>query len=348
MNKPISDRENWLRAVEFRHPEWIPCRIALSPLTWHIYREKLERIVLAHPRIFPRHQPCSVNYDEMPVVYRQGERHRDNWGCVWYNIQEGLEGQVIEHPLADWSALANYRPPDPLIYSERGTRDWAQTEQELAAQKEQGLLTWGSGERLFDRLYLLRGFTELMIDFAERRPELAHLIDLLTQHELVLINRWLHIGVDVISFHTDIGTQRGLMISPRSFHEYIKPMFRTLFQTCRRAGAHVYLSSDGRVLDIVDDLVECGVSVHDPQLRANTLDGIARAYTGKLCADVDLDRQGFPFMTPADIRAQLRDVVRVMGAPEGGLMMLASVYGADVPLANIQALCDAMEDYCLS
>jgi hypothetical protein len=344
----MDERENWLRAVEYRSPEWIPCRVSLSPSAWKVYREDLERIVLAHPRIFPRYQPGSVDFDAMPLAYRQGEQYRDNWGCLWKNIQEGLEGQVVEHPLSDWSALATYRPPDPMRYSERGTRDWAQTEREIADQRAQGLLTWGQGERLFDRLYFLRGFTNLMFDFAEEPPELAQLIAILTDHELVLIERWLQIGVDVMGFHTDIGTQTGLMISPRSFRGYIKPMFGTLFQACRRAGAHVYLSSDGRLVDIVDDLVECGVSVHDPQLRANTLDGIATAYGGKLCAEVDLDRQGFPFMKPDEIRQQIRDVVRVMGAPEGGLMVLASISAADVPLANIEAICQAMEDYCLS
>jgi|YNPNPStandDraft_1061719.scaffolds.fasta_scaffold23248_4 uroporphyrinogen decarboxylase len=340
-------RENWLRAVEFRYPEWIPCSVGFSPLTWNRYRQDLERIVLAHPRIFPRYRPGQADFfDEMPAVYRQGEYYRDNWGCLWYNIQGGLEGQVVEHPLADWRALETYRMPDPLLLEERGPRDWAKIERAIAEQKAQGLLTVGNGERLFDRLYFLRGWDNLMLDFALEPPELARLIGMLEEYELKLIQKWIGLGVDVIGFHTDIGTQKGLMISPASFRKYIKPMFKRLFQTCRQAGIHVSLSSDGCLLEIVDDLVECGVSVHDPQLRANTLDGIARAYKGKLCANVDLDRQSFPFLTPAQIREQIKEVVEVMGAPEGGLMLMAAIYGDDVPLRNIEAICEAMEDYC--
>ena len=55
-------------------------------------------------------------------------------------------------------------------------------------------------------------------------------------------------------------------------------------------------------LTSLDDLLECGVSVHDPQVRANTIDGIAAHYKDKLCANVDLDRQMFPFCTADDIR----------------------------------------------
>ena len=171
---------------------------------------------------------------------------------------------------------------------------------------------------------------------------------MLTDYELQLVNRWLEIGVDVMSFHTDIGSQKALMISPEEFRQYIKPMYKEIFQTCRKAGVHATLSSDGCLLEIVDDLIECGVSLHDPQLRACTLEGIARAYKGKLCAKVDLDRQSFAFLTPKELRKQVKDVVDVMDAPEGGLMVMASVYGADVPLENIEAICEAIEDYCLA
>lgn len=109
----------------------------------------------------------------------------------------------------------------------------------------------------------------------------------------------------------------------------------------------MFLSSDGRVLEVVDDLIECGVTVHDPQLRANSLQGIVKKYKGRLCADVDLDRQGFPFMSPSQIRDQIKDVVEAMGAPEGGLMLLAAIYGNDVPLKNIVAICEAMSDFGL-
>jgi uroporphyrinogen decarboxylase len=344
---PITHRENWLRTIEFRYPEWIPCSIALSPITWSIYRQDLEEIALAHPRIFPGYErPDPDFYQEMPPVYRSGEYFLDNWGCLWYNQKHGLEGQVVRHPLADWSALDAYRLPDPMLLEERGIRDWDEISRNLTVRRSQGHQVMGNGERLFDRLYFLRGFENLMFDFAEGRPELSRLICMLEAYELDLVRRWLEFGVDCIGFHTDIGTQRAPMIGSKAFRRYLKPTFTRIFQTCRAAGAHVYLSSDGNLLELVDDLIECGISAHDPQLRACTLPGIVKAYKGKVCANVDLDRQGFPFATPAAIREEIKQVVDMMAAPEGGLMVQAAVYGDDVPLANVVALCEAMEDYC--
>ncbi len=345
----LSQRENWLRAVTFQHPEWIPCSLGFAPMNWYNQRDDLAALMARHPRLFPDFDPATVpTYEDMPVVYRESEYFTDNWGCTWYNIQEGFEGQVVGHPLADWSALETCRMPDPRTQSERGTRDWARIRRDLAEARAAGKLTGGDGERLFDRLYFLRGWDNLMMDFATEPPELDRLIAMLQDYELRLVDLWLDEGVDQVGFHTDIGTQKALMISPASFRKHVKPMFKAIFQHCRERGALVVLSSDGCLLEIVDDLVECGVNMHDPQLRACGLDNIARAYKGKMCINLDLDRQSFAFATPAELRRQVKEVVDTLAAPEGGLMVMASCWGTNIPLENIKALAEALEDYCLA
>jgi uroporphyrinogen decarboxylase len=340
----ISERENWLRTVEYRYPAWIPVQIGFSPPTWRVHRERLEEIVLRHPALFPGYRAGSTDFDAVPDgAYRQGERCQDNWGCVWENIQHGLEGQCVGHPLAEWAALGDYTPPDPLLQNDWGHEDWEGIAARIADEKGRGLLTSAFGGRLFDRLYFLRGFENLMMDFATGDPHLPMLIEILEEQVTARVRKCLELGVDVVGFHTDIGTQQALMISPAQFRQYLKPMFTRVFRLCRKAGAHVQLSTDGRVLDIVGDFVDCGVSLHDPQLRACTLEGIRDAYKGRLCALVDLDRQMFAFCSPDDILRQVEHVVKVMSAPEGGLMIMGSVYGGNVPLDNLEALCQALE-----
>jgi uroporphyrinogen decarboxylase len=137
-----------------------------------------------------------------------------------------------------------------------------------------------------------------------------------------------------------------LMISPRAFRKYIKPMYAAIFAPCKEAGVPVYLSSDGYLLDIIDDLVEVGVTTHDPQQRANTIEGIQKHYKGKMCIDLDLDRQGFPFMTPLHITGMIKNAVETLNSPEGGFMMKAEIGDPNTPLENIEAICDAFESYC--
>ncbi|MDO8685601.1 MAG: hypothetical protein Q7J78_02910, partial [Clostridiales bacterium] len=97
-----------------------------------------------------------------------------------------------------------------------------------------------------------------------------------------------------------------------------------------------------------DDLIECGVTMHDPQLRANTLMGIKNAYKGKMCIALDLDRQMFPFCTPEDIWNQVKESVEALASPEGGLMVNGAIFGDNIPIENIDALCAACEEFCIN
>jgi len=54
----------------------------------------------------------------------------------------GMEGQVKGNPLANWSALASYKPPDPLPMTEREKReDWEVIRSRIFEAKRRGLLT---------------------------------------------------------------------------------------------------------------------------------------------------------------------------------------------------------------
>ena len=197
----------------------------------------------------------------------------------------------------------------------------------------------------FDRLQFLRGLENLLIDFMTESVELDNLIEVVLDYNMKYIKKWLELEVDVMWFHGDIGTQNGLMISPRTFRKYLKPAYMKMFQACRKEGVHVWYSCDGNILELVDDLIECGVSIHDPQVRANTIDGIAKAYKGKLCPLVDIDEQMLPFCKPEDIDNQFKEIVEKVGSSEGGLMIYA-IPSMDVPLENIEALCSSWERHC--
>ncbi len=349
-------RENFLRTLEFKKPEWIPCIIGLP---WIVkgeeekYRKKLDKIkkqyeVLLNIEI---NQYSSILFEGVAPAYRIGE-FTDSWGCIWRNETGHGDGMVVKNPLRDWDSFKNYRPPDPLKerINEWGDRtwNWVKIEQDIKDRRKEGKIIWGNGERLFDRLYFIRGFENLMMDFATGEPKLVKLIEMLWEYETKLIDRWLKIGVDIIWFHTDIGTQRNLMIKPEMFREYLKPMFKDLFSKCRKAGVHVYLSTDGRVIDIVDDFIDCGISIHDPQTGAISNEEIVEHYKGKIAIYLDLDRQKFSFYKPAEIDNIIKESVSTLSSPEGGLAISAGVCDPIpvVSIENIEAICKAFMKYC--
>jgi len=109
---PISERENYLRTIEMREPEWIPCNVSFLQPAWHKYREKIEDIILRHPSIFGEYVRGSRDFNNFGSR-RRGHIYKDEWGCAWSFLIDGLQGQVRSHPVEDWSAFQSYKPPDP-------------------------------------------------------------------------------------------------------------------------------------------------------------------------------------------------------------------------------------------
>ncbi len=346
---PLSNRENYLRNASFSGPEWIPCSVGISGGSWNQWRGQMEEAAARHPTIIRAFEKGSRNYDEWDYgpANRAGERFTDSWGCVWHSEINGIEGQVEVHPLADWSKLETYRAPDPLQVADRGPVDWEERRRRVErARAEGGLAAGGLAHGfLLMRLWYLRGFENLMLDIATGDPRLPRLIEVVSRHNRRLAQAWLDIGMDQVNFAEDLGTQTASIISPAMFAKYLAPAYKELMQPCRAAGSHVALHSDGYIMELMDQFIECGVTIINPQDLCNGIDNLAREVKGRMCICLDVDRQKIvPFGTRREIRALIEEEVRKLGSPAGGLQMIAGIY-PPTPPENVDALCEAMKEF---
>jgi hypothetical protein len=105
------------------------------------------------------------------------------------------------------------------------------------------------------------------------------------------------------------------------------------------------MHSDGDIRDLVDDLVVSGVDALNLQDLVNGIDWIGARLKGRVCIDLDIDRQSVTrFGSPTQIDALIREEVQKLGSRQGGLMMIYGLYPG-VPLENVTALMDALERY---
>jgi hypothetical protein len=344
---------NYLKTIFFDTPDWVPCAIYFLPAAWMHYGAALEEVVLRHPRVFPSFKPGSVDFAQTVMwnpLYEAG-RYTDRWGTTWENIARGFDGQVVEEPLADWRAFDAWktRLPDPLRDDVFGPRPpWPEVQAQMQAARARGGLAAGGGLPhgfFFMRLYYLRGFENLMLDMASDEPRLHELIRILRDYSVAVVGQYLALGAEIVNLAEDLGMQTALPISPATWRRWVKPTYEAVMGPCRDRGVPVTLHSDGHILEIIPDLIECGVRVLNPQIRANGLAGLQAAARGKVAISLDLDRQLFPFATPAQVEAHVEEVFRGLHLKEGGLLLQAEC-GPDVPLANVEALCRAMERLC--
>ncbi len=345
----LSERENYLRNASMNRPEWMPCRISISDATWDQLREELEEVLVRHPILFPDFKKGKRNYGnwDFGPAHRANEKFTDAWGCVWESSIDGLEGQVIKSPLDSWNKLKDYKVPDPLKQADRAPANWGETAEQIEKARREGSLVSGGLPHgfFFMRLYYLRGFENLMFDIATENVHLPELIELVYEHNKKIVEQWLKIGVDVVTFGEDLGTQTASLISPKGFHKWVVPVYKRLMKPPREAGCQVYLHSDGYIMELMDDLIECGVTIINPQDLCNGIENLAKYVKGRVSIDLDIDRQKIiPFGTRKEIYSLIEEEVRKLGSRQGGLSMIAGIY-PPTPPENIDALCEALEEF---
>jgi uroporphyrinogen decarboxylase len=340
--------ENTLRAIRFERPEYIPMIFWINPACWHHYpNEALFELMSEHPLLFPDFNSEDITLPESAPWEQANKPYTDSWGCVWETTDDGITGSVTQHPLIDWDVLKDFTPPDPAETNGMAAVDWSIIKDKIIKAEADGKHGVGSLEHghAFLRLSYLRGYENLLLDMADREKMLWKLIEMVESFSLGIVQRYLDCGVAMMKYPEDLGMQLGPMLSPEQFRKYIKPVYEQLMEPARDAGCLVHMHSDGDIRALADDLIISGVDVLNLQDLVNGIDWIAANLKGRLCIDLDIDRQQITrFGEPERINELIRTEVQKLGSREGGLMMIYGLYPG-VPLKNVKAVADAMERY---
>ncbi len=348
---PLTERENWLRAARRQRPEWIPYHIGLTKISWHKFGEEQEKVVLAHPRTWPAYRPGDFRKIVAAPWSKKEDPARDfvdEWGCVWRTTQHGFVGTIVEHPLASEEALRHFAPPPRETYNGGQTPvDFALTGKRLAEAKRQGRLAQGGLDHGFFllRLEYLRGFENLMCDLIDPSADFVRLYETVHDWNRAAVENWIAAGADVIGLPEDLGSQKGSIVGPPHFRRWALPKYKELHSMAQRAGAVTRFHCDGAIMDIADQILEIAPTVFNPQDVANGIDNLASAFKGRICIDLDFDRQrALPFGSRKDIEDLVEQETRVLGSAEGGLMFHVEIR-SDVPPDNLDAVAGALERF---
>ncbi len=360
--KPV---ERVKRAIEFKNPDRIPIQHFFSPEALLIHRQNLTNIFDKYPPdLGPSELKTPSNGKksdwlfsrELSTIHNAGSTfekqyldesilYTDRWGCV---RGKGTEGRyVVKSPLENWEALNSYELPEPYPDKAEFEKEKSRIREE---KKKTGRYLLGynpyreyifGGFCFFQRLYWLRGMQNLMLDIAGDRKELHELTDKVLETVLRTVKQTLKLGVDGIYFADDWGGQNKLLVNPSYFRKVFKPRYQEIFDLVHQKGAHVFFHTCGNTLEIIQDLIEVGVDVINPQIPIMDLDKMSQLTKGNVCILTELDRQQIlPHGTPEEVRAHVKAIVKHFGTPEGGIIGRGKI-GADVPLDNIEAMFSA-------
>ena len=149
--------------------------------------------------------------------------------------------------------------------------------------------------------------------------------------------------LNAVLIGNDMGSQRGLMLSPAMVKEFIIPGCKKLVEQAHSYGLKVIYHSCGSIADVIPDLIEAGVDiVHPIQALAAGMqpENLKEKFDGKVSFCGGVDTQDLLVNgTPEEVRSKVKELRTIF--PTG--LIISPSHEAimpDVPPANIKALFD--------
>ena len=222
-------------------------------------------------------------------------------------------------------------------------------EERVRAVHDRGLAAVSHFTMIFEFAWYMRGMENLMLDFLDH-PALADaLLDRVADSQCFIARRSAEAGVDLVRTGDDIGTQRGMMISPEMWRRYLKPRLARLIGAAKSANPDVKVlyDSDGNFDPVIPELIDVGVDVLCPmQPECNDLARLKQEYGRHLAFWGSIGVQSnLPFGTPADVRDEVRERMDTIGRGGGLVIAPSHVVPPEAPWENVLAFFDAVDEF---
>ena len=291
----MTGRERVIRAVEFSTPDRLPFargeEADIASVGW---------------------QPARGFSPAKPGI--------NEWGCVWasLNPEAGDQGQVVEHPLADWDNLDSYQFPKPFA---PGRLDGVA--ERIKGIRQQGKFVCGNlGKGPMHLLDDLRGFEAYMMDLASEPDRIELLLDNIFAFLDGMVEQFADLGVDAVFLTDDQAIQSGPLFSMSIWRQRFKPRYKKLFDKVHEAGCKAYMHTCGNISQHLVDLVESGVDIIDNKQPAAWMNSTeVDKVKGKVAFSSCLDIQAvLPTLDIAAIAEETRRLVRRLSTPQGGFL----------------------------
>lgn len=224
--------------------------------------------------------------DTVGNPYENGE-YVDEWGCRFINIQKGVIGEVKNPIVAaddeEWSDTARIHIPEKLL-----TFDIQKVNE--SCKKSDKFIMAAACPRPFEQLQFIRSTQQLYMDLMDRPPKMVEFMEKMHDFYCRLLTRWAQTEVDALNFMDDWGSQRSLLINPKTWVEIFKPMYKDYIGIAHKYGKKIFMHSDGFTLDIIPHLIELGLDALNAQIFCIGIENL-KQFRGYITFWGEIDRQ---------------------------------------------------------
>ncbi len=264
---------------------------------------------------------------------------RDAYGGVWRVDQRPWH---LEKPPLAQPSFDGYTFPAPETFYRP---EWKEQAWQFCAENRDSFIIANLGWGLFERSWNLRGFENLLLDVIENPDFFEEALDRLTDLYLAFVEYTADLPIDGIFFGDDWGDQRGVIIGPRRWRQFLKPRWASIYAAVHAHGKYVLHHSCGSVAEIIPDMIEIGMDVLEsvqPEAAGMNPYELKRKWGNKITFWGCLGSQStIPFGTPVEIRQEVRRLRTEVGREGGYILAPAKSLQPETPTENAAAVFEA-------
>ena len=337
----MNSRDRVRVALAHQTPDRTPRNFWAEPPTWnrlfqYLGHEDKERL-LVDLEIDIR----SLEVSELPDKQDENGIFQNFWGeryiyqpTPWGPMREDIPGALSDAKTFD--DLLNFPWASPDIF------DYSSLPEQCKRWKDHALL-YGFAD-IWERPALVRGLQNMFFDMVDR-PDWVHFLSRkftdFYKEDYTRAAEATKGRIDMFLLISDLGSQRGPLISKRMFQQFIAPYIKEMCDLIHGLGAKVLFHSCGNIRPLIAELIELGVDILDPIQPTSDMapETLKSEFGNRLCFHGGIDMQSLlPLGTPDEVRANAKRYEEVLGKDGGYILAPAHLFQPDVPPENVLAV----------
>ncbi|GAK60523.1 hypothetical protein U27_00420 [Candidatus Vecturithrix granuli] len=350
----MTSKERVQAALAHIQPDFAPCDYFFTP---EIHQALLTHFGVTHEDDVRERLGTDIRYINPPYIGPALPQFDDGSTMNIWGIRKkpmpneyGDYAEPINFPYAKWTTLEEAEAfpwPNPDWY------DYSSIPA-LCDQYPEYCLATGSFsvQDFINGVAFGRGVEQTLIDIAQRDPVYLYIVEKRHQFYMEVTERSLQAAkgrIDLVLCGDDFGTQRDLLISPRTFDRLFAPKKQEFFEMVHSYGAKISHHCCGSSAKLIPRFIQIGMDALQtiqPQAAGMNPYQLKEQFGSQITLHGAVDVQGWlQAATPTEIEREILRLMEVVGAGGGFILSPCHNLQPDTPLENVLAMYRAVARY---
>ncbi|MHC4123627.1 MAG: uroporphyrinogen decarboxylase family protein [Planctomycetota bacterium] len=336
----MTPKERVICALELREPDCVPVgEFIVDPRTIKAFNKGYEDVIdfaLGEGLGLVGTRAYFKTIEKLPDGC-----YMDEWGCIYKENAEYI-AHPIKAPIKTEEDFEKHQFPDP-----EAPHVLADLEKFVKKADNKTVVNFHHRVTFMWSVYLM-GMDDLLMAMA-LKPDFAHrLFKKVADINIRILQRAARAGADTILVADDYCANKGPLMSPEMFREFILPHLKRAVDVVHAEGAKCIKHCDGYVWPILEDMINAGIDCINPLEPVANMDmaEVKEKYGDRICMMGNIDcSELLCHASTTEVEEAVRECIR-KGAKGGGLIVSSSnSIHSGVKLENYTAMIKAVHKY---